>query len=421
MKKYLIALVLVFSCSFYLHSQWVKQTNVKVDLGAPFGEVPVDISSETLYAIDFVDDKYGWTVGVNGTILHTKDGGQTWKMQMAPVSENLKNVDMVSRTEGWIVGNNYTVLHTTDGGIIWELDTVIDKGYYLEALCFSDEKHGWIGGMDKLMQTSDGGKTWVENSKVEAGGCLNCYVYGVTDITAIHFIDSLTGCVVGSPSYAQTMYTTDGGVTWKRGDYSITCSVFDVCLLSETKGVIAGMHNWSSSNSCVDWYHLLASGGHNVSMYGVDCVDENNIYLVGDSGVITRSVNGQPYYQVNSNTTSKLYDICIVDENNAWVVGRNGTILKNDWKLSADNSPKMTKALNISPNPMKISSKVKFVEPITGVLNMYNLFGERVKSLDVEDRRDIEISRGNLPSGVYILSVQQNGENSLLGKLIISD
>ncbi|MBN1604662.1 MAG: hypothetical protein JW915_23840 [Chitinispirillaceae bacterium] len=30
--------------------------------------------------MDFTDEKTGWAVGEGGTVIHTKDGGETWTM-----------------------------------------------------------------------------------------------------------------------------------------------------------------------------------------------------------------------------------------------------------------------------------------------------------------------------------------------------
>jgi len=50
-------------------------------------------------------------VGVNGTILHTEDGGSTWKQQNSGTGEALDGVVFVSPQSGWAVGGNGTILH----------------------------------------------------------------------------------------------------------------------------------------------------------------------------------------------------------------------------------------------------------------------------------------------------------------------
>ena len=39
-------------------------------------------SADTLHDVFFVDDQVGWVSGDKGTILFTKDGGDTWIPQL---------------------------------------------------------------------------------------------------------------------------------------------------------------------------------------------------------------------------------------------------------------------------------------------------------------------------------------------------
>jgi photosystem II stability/assembly factor-like uncharacterized protein len=34
-----------------------------------------------LYRIQFVNDQKGWIVGAHGTVLHSEDGGKSWRAQ----------------------------------------------------------------------------------------------------------------------------------------------------------------------------------------------------------------------------------------------------------------------------------------------------------------------------------------------------
>ena len=49
-----------------------------VQLGKPEGDPDKPNTDEHLAGIDFADSQHGWTAGVNGTLLHTEDGGATW-------------------------------------------------------------------------------------------------------------------------------------------------------------------------------------------------------------------------------------------------------------------------------------------------------------------------------------------------------
>lgn len=67
--------------------------------------------------IIFLDTQYGWGVGDNGMIFHTRNGGQSWVRQPTYAGKPLWDVDFVDRLRGWAVGDQGTILHTSTGGV----------------------------------------------------------------------------------------------------------------------------------------------------------------------------------------------------------------------------------------------------------------------------------------------------------------
>ena len=62
----------------------------------------------------------GYAVGFNGSVgiaLRTDDGGLTWQSQATNTQFRLKDVFFVDDRAGWAVGRNGTILHTSTGGL----------------------------------------------------------------------------------------------------------------------------------------------------------------------------------------------------------------------------------------------------------------------------------------------------------------
>ena len=107
-----------------------------------------------LDAVTFVTPKIGWIVGLDlrslgadGLILRTEDGGRTWQRQESYTGNFLDDVFFISETEGWIAGKGGLVLHTTDGGQNWRpqrTDTKTD----LKAIYISSAESGWAVGQN---------------------------------------------------------------------------------------------------------------------------------------------------------------------------------------------------------------------------------------------------------------------------------
>ena len=62
--------------------------------------------------------------GVDGSILHTTDGGEGWKLQHTSQGRPLYALSFASASVGWAVGHRATVLYTLDGGVTWDTSQV---------------------------------------------------------------------------------------------------------------------------------------------------------------------------------------------------------------------------------------------------------------------------------------------------------
>ena len=111
-------------------------------------------SSFLLDAVTFVTADIGWVVGLDlrslgmdGLILHTENGGKTWQRQESYTANFLDDVFFISEIKGWIVGKEGLVLHTKDGGQNWRpqrTDTRTD----LKAIYVSNSDSGWVVGQN---------------------------------------------------------------------------------------------------------------------------------------------------------------------------------------------------------------------------------------------------------------------------------
>lgn len=137
-----------------------------------------------LMDIFFVDDKEGWAVGSNSTVMitiggkpletpiagkgklggivHTKDGGLTWELQKTEITalNYFMGVYFVDPGRGWIVDDAGNIFGTEDSGAAWTKQTS-GVSTTLRGLYFGDASVGWVVG-DKgvILHTRDGGKTW---------------------------------------------------------------------------------------------------------------------------------------------------------------------------------------------------------------------------------------------------------------------
>ncbi len=200
----------------------------------------------------FIDTQTGWAVGEMGTILHTRNGGETWLRQTSPVNFDLMRVVFVNADIGWITAkeeySGWVLLRTGDGGQTWgqwPLPSNVDTSIGIVDIAWANERTGWLTIVDQVFHTTDGGQTWERQElpvkgELEAVKCLDeqhawlstwreffrttdggkTWTYHLTDfqINDFVFLDAQTGWMTTSGIvFAKT---TDGGQTWQEQELS---------------------------------------------------------------------------------------------------------------------------------------------------------------------------------------------------------
>jgi photosystem II stability/assembly factor-like uncharacterized protein len=171
-----------------------------------------------LYDVKFTDAQRGWIVGEFGKIMHTEDGGETWKEQERSLMEGtgifdlldlptLFGLHMVSGQEGVASGLEGRLARTTDGGQRWTFDPVevdvplVDPLF--KVVQFPDGS-GWAAGAaGEVMRREPGEQAW---KRAKLGQDVLTWLHGIS------FSDQQHGWLVGG--YGLIFRTTDGGKSW---------------------------------------------------------------------------------------------------------------------------------------------------------------------------------------------------------------
>jgi photosystem II stability/assembly factor-like uncharacterized protein len=101
-------------------------------------------SKAKLNSVFFINQKTGWTVGTQGKIYQTFNGGKVWREQNSNTVKDLTDVFFCNTAEGWAVGEEGLILHTTTAGNIWKITEPKVK-HKLEKVFFTGKK-GWAVG-----------------------------------------------------------------------------------------------------------------------------------------------------------------------------------------------------------------------------------------------------------------------------------
>jgi photosystem II stability/assembly factor-like uncharacterized protein len=122
--------------------------------------------SSDLRTVFFINRQKGWIAG-DTTLLTTNNAGQSWQQMPSPVNSGhiITSINFTDEYIGWLVHSGGEVLNTRDGGDTWELQLSWANGG-TGKLSFVDSTNGFVlAEMGKyLWKTHDGGKSWSSSS-----------------------------------------------------------------------------------------------------------------------------------------------------------------------------------------------------------------------------------------------------------------
>lgn len=149
----------------------------------------------------FVNEKKGITVGYDGEIHYTEDGGKTWP-KATNKSACRYGVSAIDENTAVSCGNNGEIRISNDSGKTWSpAGTFSSKNYYCS---FTDSKNGWVASSCNLAVTTDGGKTYNEIPLSK----------GINSISTI-FLNKLgTGYLLNNEG--KLFSTKDSGKSWSE-------------------------------------------------------------------------------------------------------------------------------------------------------------------------------------------------------------
>jgi len=288
-----------------------------------------------LHAVQFVDSNEGWSVGDDGAIWHSIDGGKSWERQPTAVRASLQGLHFLTPFTGWVVGREElphgggsvgVVLVTRDGGLKWQrLATNALPG--LHCVHFFDDRSGVVAGDGSdqfptgLFATEDGGRTWKHVPGPRSPGW-----------RALDFQNLQTGALAGTWSrlatvregaYGAADVDTLGGRSvfglQVQGSRAVAVGEGGLVLLSATtagvKWGFADLRLPMEVLSCLDFHAVACRGEHT--------------WVAGRPGsVILHSPDrGQTWELQRTGQNLPIHGLCFLDTQFGWAVGELGTVL----------------------------------------------------------------------------------------------
>lgn len=289
-------------------------------------------TTENLVGISWTGNKFIAVGGYSGGSILTSSDGVTWAQQSSGVQAELKGI-VSTPTLSIIVGRGNAILTSADGSswlIRGSAPTSQHYGYFntLYGIAWNGGLYVAVGSSGTILTSLDQ-KNWLMS-------------YYDSDINFTSVIWANNQFVVAgkkSSGFPVILNSYDGKKWITTKSINNTINVAGLSW-SGFRCIVVGIGSFGTvygSNDCVNWPTTYFDGKYyNAVVWG-----EDRFVAVGNSGLITTSLDGNTWTTMNSGTTERLRDV-IYSGTKYVAVGENGTIVTSsdavNWTLQTSGS-----------------------------------------------------------------------------------
>ncbi|WP_286268771.1 YCF48-related protein [Thalassotalea hakodatensis] len=292
MIKILVTVFLLLSV--VAHSEQVPKPAIMSSMAA----------DKLLLDITAVDNEFFVAVGDRGHIIRG-DSIDNLQQVPSPVQSTLTAVVMVNQSIGWAVGHDSVILHTADGGKSWKIQQYLPgQQKPLMDVVFKNEQEGVaIGSYGLFYRTTNAGKSWQREYHIsllpdEDKEYLNelkqedeqAYLDERANILP-HFnriyLDGRTTYLVGELGLMAK--SNDFGKTWQRLEKIYQGSFYDIIRTQQGNLLSVGLRGniFRTQQNGAPWQYTKS--GETALLNDIVLTEENTIYILGNNGVLLES------------------------------------------------------------------------------------------------------------------------------------
>ncbi|MFK5855930.1 MAG: YCF48-related protein [Bacteroidota bacterium] len=387
------------------------------------------------------------TVGSNGSIVMSLDGGSTWENINKGITSDIYQLGFINSFDGYAIsGQWYTheLLITNNGGYTWKVDTIIENGPFYR-MFVDGESIYLLNDFSQLMKTNNGGDDWelLEVPNISS------------DYSDIQFVTNNIGFMCYSNGLL--LKTMDGGHTWVdkslNGNYNLSSLFF----INENTGWMFDTQArvvLRTTNGGDDWEFTFLGDYFDYQPQSIFFVNENLGYATTTEGILFKTfdggINWEEFSFIVGSYTSKCYfinelegwytvygviyhtfdggttwinqqglDATINDmfflNNQGWLGGNNGLVATTNFTVNINELEENIPSATVFPNPASDEIEVKLHDKSDKIndIKVFNLQGKLVYHFEnILENNTFSFNVSKMVSGAYVIHISSsNGEN----------
>ncbi len=252
-------------------------------------------------------------VGQHGHILLSDDGEQ-WQQANVPVQSTLTSVYFFNEKLGWAVGHDATILHTQDGGQNWNIQQYLPElEKPLFDIFFKNPQQGIaVGAYGQVFRSEDGGNSWSSEFHQEFLSPDDIdYLEEIKAEDEVAYLDEISFILPhfnGLVQEGRTLYllgeigllakSNDYGMTWQPFDNFYQGSFFALARTQKGSLLVSGLrgHVFRSIENGAIWDEIDTDT--TALLNDIVFASNDRIFVLGNNGMLLMSTDdGESFSQ----------------------------------------------------------------------------------------------------------------------------
>lgn len=391
-------------------------------------------TNNDLKAVHFPTTLVGYAVGVDGTILKTADGGDTWQPTLFDHPGYwFWDVHFTSADTGYVCGESEPgmnpsgagiVLKTVNGGTSWT-SCIAGLAYPLRDLFVLDQDTviacGSAQGVVGFIQrTVDGGSTWLGIGQAYLDASLGGMYFHNSEFGFLGLYEGSSGFFVPLHSswlgyYSGTTFSSQSSPSAYLNFAADFGDASTGYMIRATSVPNMNVYLRKTVNGGVGWTEAPIPGSSSgPTGIGLDFLDANVGYFAGADGSILKTLNGGGVWSpMVTPVVTDLRSVYFVNSTLGFAAGDAGTILRlantAGIGMISDEVPEPP----VYPNPGTDHFTLS-LPPVAHSIDVFDALGRCVLARRTNEVRPSLDTRALAP-GIFLVSVRnERGERSLV-------